>query len=542
MHNYILCGMQFGDEGKGSFIDFLADKYDADLVIRYNGGSQASHTVTTPAGIKHKFSQLGSGTFNRKTRTYLSSNTIVNIDNLFTEIYKFARKARRTENSIVSNLFISPEALVVTPYHKLLNELREISQGANRRGSVGTGVSEVRVLDRISNNPNSLVHEEYGWLAIRVKDIFDVKPDHRPDLDYLVGRFLAIRNFVFDFYERKKCVIDDNMPQLLQADINKEIEFLFKEGRAEELAKGYYQKAKKALEDYVWLRNNICTLEEVHQRRIDSIEGGDYIPYAVYQKIRDNYVVIYEGSQGLLLDRRYGIRPNTTCIDTSIQHALYDVRKTNEFLLEKIGAPWEEDYFGFNPAMDVHNHKIGIAKAIYSRHGIGPLPTADEYLDEHLEDKNQNISFWNGAIRFGWFDAVLFRYAQKINKVSEVYLSCIDMLNGLEEVRVCNSYLYKGCIDESFCALFHYYIDSDKNVIVTDIKKSSRSIAKYFDDFEPIYIRVNGWKRAVINSYYDHYTFLDANCENYISLLSALIGVPITLVSYGPTREEKLFR
>lgn len=540
MHNYILCGMQFGDEGKGSFIDFLADRYKADLVIRYNGGSQASHTVTTPGGTKHKFSQLGSGSFTPGTKTYLSSNTVVNIDNLFTEINEFSRKARRTEFSIICNLFISPEALIVTPYHKLLNEIREISQGAKRRGSVGTGVSEVRVLDRISKNPYSSVHEEYGWLAIKVRDVFGTR-EQEADLDYLINRFLAIRNYVYDFYKKKKDVIDINMPSFISNDINKEIDFLFEEGRSEQLARSYYQKAKNALADYGWLGANICTLEDVHQRKLESVGWEKSFAYSSALALRHNYVVIYEGSQGLLLDRRYGIRPNTTCLDTSIQHALYDVRLANEFFEKRINtSPNKEEQF-FDPVNDVHNHKIGIGKAIFSRHGIGALPTADAFLDEHVEDHNQNISFWNGAIRFGWFDAVLFRYAQKINKVSEVYLSCLDMLNGLEEVKVCNSYLYRGRLDKSFASLFHYYIDSNKNIIVTDIKKSCKNMSRYFDDFEPIYISVKGWKRAVMVSYFRQFTFLDSNCENYINLLASLIGVPITCISYGPTREEKLF-
>ena len=76
MRNFVLCGMQFGDEGKGSFVDFLAHKYNADWIIRYNGGSQASHTVETPNGYIHKFSQLGSGMFNEHSKTFLSKNSV----------------------------------------------------------------------------------------------------------------------------------------------------------------------------------------------------------------------------------------------------------------------------------------------------------------------------------------------------------------------------------------------------------------------------------------------------------------------------------
>ena len=71
MDNFILCGMQYGDEGKGTFVDYLAHKYNINCVVKYNGGSQASHTVITPDGILHKFSQLGSGMFLEDCHTFL---------------------------------------------------------------------------------------------------------------------------------------------------------------------------------------------------------------------------------------------------------------------------------------------------------------------------------------------------------------------------------------------------------------------------------------------------------------------------------------
>ena len=74
MDNFILCGMQFGDEGKGTFVDYLIYNQNIDCIVKYNGGSQASHTVITPSRIVHKFSQLGSGMFSEKCHTYLTDN------------------------------------------------------------------------------------------------------------------------------------------------------------------------------------------------------------------------------------------------------------------------------------------------------------------------------------------------------------------------------------------------------------------------------------------------------------------------------------
>ena len=122
----------------------------------------------------------------------------------------------------------------------------------------------------------------------------------------------------------------------------------------------------------------------------------------------------------------------------------------------------------------------------------------------------------------------------------DTWLTCIDMLNGLEEVKVCNSYLYTGLIDPKFASLFDYYFDNEKNVIITNIRRNSTHLKGYLEYCTPIYISVHGWKRAILKTYTND-RFIEAHCQNYINLLSALTGVSITLVSYGPTREDKIF-
>ena len=82
-NSFIISGTLFGDEGKGTFVDYLADEKNISQNARYNGGSHASHTVTLN-NVVHKFSQLGSSMFVTGNRTYLSSNTVVNPFNLYT--------------------------------------------------------------------------------------------------------------------------------------------------------------------------------------------------------------------------------------------------------------------------------------------------------------------------------------------------------------------------------------------------------------------------------------------------------------------------
>lgn len=140
MNVVLVAGLQFGDEGKGATVDALVRRYGATLVVRYNGGPQAGHTVTDPSGVRHTFSQFGSGTL-AGARTHLSS---------FMSIQPLAL---RTENSVLETigvtdalerLTVDPWCPVVTPWHKWLNRQREVARGAARHGSCGMGVGALR--------------------------------------------------------------------------------------------------------------------------------------------------------------------------------------------------------------------------------------------------------------------------------------------------------------------------------------------------------------------------------------------------------------
>src|SRR5271157_1837790 len=124
----LVAGFGFGDEGKGSIVDYLTRRHGARLVVRYNGGAQAGHNVTTPEGRHHCFSQWGSGTF-AGARTLLSRFMMVN------PIFAVS-EARHLESVGISNpwslLSVERDALITTPFHVAANRLREI---ARRRGS-----------------------------------------------------------------------------------------------------------------------------------------------------------------------------------------------------------------------------------------------------------------------------------------------------------------------------------------------------------------------------------------------------------------------
>lgn len=457
---YILSGMFLGDEGKGTFIDYLANEIGISQFVKYNGGSQASHTVVTKSNT-HKFSQLSSGMLIPNGKTYLSENTVINPMNLLTEIETFAEKFNRNPKDILNSVVINDNAYIVTPYHKLINKLKELSSAYQRRGSVGTGVSEVMSLLR-----------DIG-VGIKFKELYDEET--------LSKKIAELKLYTVSFLKNNISLIkQDQYDSLID---KKEVSLLVSESNI-------------ILNQYLDMINNI------------PFKTG------TFESFLDNNSIIFEGSQGLLLDYRYGLRPNTTKLDT-----------TNKYAVEMV-APYDYNVI-----------KIGIASAFASRHGLGVLPTENNEVS--IIDRNQQITYWQGNPRYGWFDAVLFRYSQMINDVDELYLSSLDLLSNLKTLKICNEYEYQGLLSDEFKSMFNYYIIGQK-IIVTDIKKINENITIYLKQMIPIYIEVKGWNSDISNI--TSLDFLPDKCLDYIKKIEELTGIRISLVSVGPKREQKIRR
>lgn len=135
----VVIGANYGDEGKGLTIDYLARqqavKGQAPLVVRFNGGAQAGHTVTTPDGQAHIFQHVGAGSFNAGARTYLSSQFIVNP-------YTLRKELATINKRFTPLLYAHPQCIVTTIFDMALNSIAELARGAQRHGSCGMGVNE----------------------------------------------------------------------------------------------------------------------------------------------------------------------------------------------------------------------------------------------------------------------------------------------------------------------------------------------------------------------------------------------------------------
>lgn len=162
----VVIGAQFGDEGKGLVTDYLSGP-DA-LVVRFNGGAQAGHTVVTPEGIRHVFHHFGSGTL-AGAATFLSPFFIVN------PIFYGRELKELTSKGVEPKVFADPDCIVTTPYDMLLNEAAERMRGVHRHGSCGFGINETVV--RNETPTFGLTYRQLqstGFLEKRLRDIRDL--------------------------------------------------------------------------------------------------------------------------------------------------------------------------------------------------------------------------------------------------------------------------------------------------------------------------------------------------------------------------------
>lgn len=130
----IVCGANFGDEGKGLMTDYFSQKPNS-IVVCSNGGAQRGHTVTTPDGIRHVFHHFGSGIFNHAS-TYLSEDFIIN-PIIFKQEYDELMKL-----GYAPNVYINQDCMLTTPFDMMANQIIEENRGKNKHGSCGLGIFE----------------------------------------------------------------------------------------------------------------------------------------------------------------------------------------------------------------------------------------------------------------------------------------------------------------------------------------------------------------------------------------------------------------
>jgi adenylosuccinate synthase len=256
----ITVGLGLGDEGKGATVDYLARRLEADLVVRYCGGSQAGHNVQLPDGRRHTFSQFGAATLTTPSdppRTYLGRNVIIDPRTLVREAHHLSELGVTDPARLLT---IHPRCLVATPWLQILNQLRELSRGDARHGSCGQGIGETRSY-----------WLKYGEDAVFAADLRDLdRLRHKLELQRQRA-LLELQDF-----------LDKIDPDALQ-------------------------------EFDLWELNAEAVACELHETLPESLVIDAAMP--------PFRTAIFEGAQGVLLDEYRGFHPYTTWNTVTPHHA-----------------------------------------------------------------------------------------------------------------------------------------------------------------------------------------------------------------------------
>ncbi len=217
----------------------------------------------------------------------------------------------------------------------------------------------------------------------------------------------------------------------------------------------------------------------------------------LYKAIKDGKNVLFEGAQGTLLDIDLGTYPYVTS-SHPISGGVC------------VGS-------GIGPTMI--DECIGIAKGYTTRVGNGPFPTElEDEIGETIREKGHEFGTVTGrSRRCGWFDAVIVRYAVRVNGLTSLVLNKIDPLGGLGKLKICTAYKKDG-------------------EITYDFPPTLEELAKC----EPVYEEMDGWDEDISNI--REFEKLPKACQNYIKRIEELCDVKISSIGVGPDREENIYK
>jgi adenylosuccinate synthase len=419
--NVIVIGAQWGDEGKGKITDLLSRS--ADVVVRYQGGVNAGHTIVVK-GQTFKLHLIPSGILYPDTECIIGSGTVIDPKVLIAELDQL-----QTLGISTANLLISETAHVTMPYHRLIDQASEEQRGSHKLGTTGRGIGPTYA-------------DKSERTGIRILDLMD-PIGLREQLEWTINYKNEVLSKLYN--------IPPLDPQAVIAD---------------------YLEYAERLRPYV----------------VDS-------SLKIYDAIQRRRNILFEGAQGTLLDLDHGTYPYVTSSNPVAGGAC-------------VGA-------GLGPtAID---RVIGVAKAYTTRVGEGPFPTElNGEMGELLCAKGAEFGTTTGRKRrCGWFDAVIGRYAVRINGMDCLAITKLDVLDELDEIKVCVAYE----IDGERCDHFP-------------------TSARRFAECRPIYKTLPGWNRETSGC--RSWSELPKQAQDYLKFLAELMDVPIAIVSIGASRDQTI--
>lgn len=423
MPSFVVLGAQWGDEGKGKMTDYLAE--EADVVVRFQGGNNAGHTVVV-GEKEYKLHLIPSGILYSDKLNVIGNGVVVDPEALFKEMDYLSGLG---ESITPERLLISDRAQVIMPYHRILDALKEEARGKNDIGTTKKGIGPCYT-DKVER------------CGIRVCDL--IKPE----------------------VLRKK--LEEYLP-----------------GKNDQIVKLYGGDA--------------LDLEEVYSAyRAYGERMKPYVADAsvrVFDSIKANKNVLFEGAQGTLLDIDFGTYPYVTSSNT-ISGGICT------------GA-------GIGPTMI--DSAVGIVKGYTTRVGKGPFPTElDDEIGEWIREKGHEYGVTTGrSRRCGWLDLVILKTAARVSGLTSFGVTKIDTLAGLEKLKVCVGYKLDGKVIDYFPA-------------------SLEELA----ECEPVYEEFDGWDDSINDA--RSYDELPENAKIYLKKIEEFTGVKISIVSVGPKRDQTM--
>lgn len=422
MSNIVIIGTQWGDEGKGKIVDLLAEY--ADLVVRFQGGNNAGHTMVVN-GEQFISHLVPSGIIQGKT-CLIGNGLVVDPAVLTQEIDYLNSKGIKVNPD---TLKISERAQVIMPYHRHIDNAREKMKGDKKIGTTGRGIGPA-------------YEDKSTRRGIRFVDLIDPE-----DFSEKVRTIMDEKNFYLKNY---------HSAETLDPDVVIE----------------EYTKYAKILEPYV--TNVSVTID-------NAIKSGKQ--------------VLFEGAQGTHLDIDHGTYPYVTSSNTVSGNACS-------------GA-------GVGPKE--LSGVMGIVKAYTTRVGEGPFPSElFDDIGDAIQKKGAEFGATTGRKRrCGWLDTVILRNSVRLNGLTGLVITKLDVLGGLKELEICTGYDYKG-------------------KTIKDFPASLKVLAQC----KPIYETMPGWEEDI--SGITKFDDLPENAKKYLKRVEELAETPAQIVSVGPGRNETI--
>lgn len=406
----VIVGMQWGDEGKGRFVDVLAKEHS--MVVRYQGGHNAGHTLVVD-GETFVLQLVPSGVLYETVTPVIGNGVVVDPVVLLAEIERI-----EAAGIDCGRLQLAANAHLVLSYHQLLDALHEELRGASAIGTTLRGIGPAYA-DKAARD------------GVRVQDLLD--PD---SFRARVTHALLAKNVLLRGLDRDPIDPDD-------------------------VVDAYLSDIAERIRPYV--SDTVATVNE-------ALDAGHH--------------VLFEGAQATFLDLDHGTYPFVTSSNPVAGAA-------------SVGG-------GVGPR---HLERIvGVAKAYVTRVGAGPFVTEfDGALADHLIEAGHEYGSNTGRRRrVGWFDAVQARQAVRLNSITELAVAKIDVLSGLDEVRICT----------------HYELDGAR-------LRYPPATHREMERVQPAYVSLPGWGSS---------DGLAPEALAFLARVQVEVGLPVTFAAVGPQR------